>query len=317
VNRRLTVDEIFARMKKRLSLTWEMGLSGGKRAVESDDATPSRPSLVGFLSLIHPNRIQVLGAEEIAYLDGLEARKNWEAVAEIIAQNPVACLVADNLVVPNDLALACDEAEIPLLTSPLPGQDLVSHLQYMVNDALAPRITLHGVFLEVFSIGVLITGESGAGKSELALELLSRGHRMVADDAPEFHLIAPDVLNGTCPALLQDCLEVRGLGILNIRQMFGDSAVKPNKYLRLIVHLQAADKRLIDQDIDRLHGDCSKRLVLGADVPVITIPVAPGRNLAVIVEAAVRNHALKMKGFDAGEAFMERHSAALAASGSK
>ncbi|PPT17088.1 HPr kinase/phosphorylase, partial [Xanthomonas arboricola] len=121
--------------------------------------------------------------------------------------------------------------------SPKRGHELLNHLSYHLARTLAPRVTLHGVFMEIYSIGVLITGEAGSGKSELALELLSRGHRLVADDAPEFTQIAPDVLDGTCPELLQDLLEVRGLGVLNVRDMFGDTAVKKNKYLRLIVHL--------------------------------------------------------------------------------
>jgi len=158
----------------------------------------------------------------------------------------------------------------------------------------------------VFSIGVLITGDPGSGKSELALELISRGHRLVADDATEFTLIAPDVIDGACPELLQDLLEVRGLGVLNIREMFGHTAVKPSKYLRLVVHLKPLTS---GEDIDamtRLTGDVSRRNVLDVDVPKITIPVAPGRNLAVLVEAAVRNHVLKSKGIDPAQTFIDR-----------
>jgi HPr kinase/phosphorylase len=135
------------------------------------------------------------------------------------------------------------------------GHELLNHLQYHLARRLAPRVTLHGVFMEVYSIGVLITGESGSGKSELALELITRGHRLVADDAPEFTQIAPDVLDGTCPEMLQDLLEVRGLGVLNIREMFGDTAVKRNKYLRLIVHLERYDPAAPPATLDRLHGD--------------------------------------------------------------
>jgi CheY-like chemotaxis protein len=155
-------------------------------------------------------------------------------------------------------------------------------------------------------VPVLITGESGTGKSELALELITRGHRLVADDAPEFTLIAPDVIDGACPELLQDLLEVRGLGVLNIREMFGHTAVKPSKYLRLVVHLKPLTS---GEDIDgmtRLTGDVSRRNVLDVDVPKITIPVAPGRNLAVLVEAAVRNHVLKSKGIDPAQTFIDR-----------
>src|SRR5690606_6698591 len=189
----------------------------------------------------------------------------------------------------------------PLWVSSKRGHELLTYLQYHLARALAHRETLHGVFMEVYSIGVLITGEAGAGKSELALELITRGHRLVADDAPEFTQIAPDVLDGTCPEMLQDMLEVRGLGILDIRAMFGDTAVKRNKYLRLIVHLLPFSPGMDPAGIDRLFGDVSHRAVLDLQVPQITIPVAPGRNLAVLVEAAVRSHILKSKGIDAAQ----------------
>ena len=307
MNRSVNVESIFAELGERLKLRWEAGSAGRERYVESDDAVPLRPSLVGFLNLVHPNKVQLLGVEEGRYLDGLDARKRWETLAEILAQKPVALVVTDGLIAPEDLVDQCEETQTPLFVSPLAGHDVLNRMAHFVGQELARRVTLHGVFMEVFSIGVLITGDAGAGKSELALELLSRGHRLVADDAPEFRLIAPDVLDGTCPPLLQDCLEVRGLGILNIRQMFGDSAVKINKYLRLIIHLRAAADALTDERMDRLRGDHSTRRVVDLDIPVITVPIAAGRNLAVIVEAAVRNHSLKMKGYDSAEAFIERH----------
>jgi HPr kinase/phosphorylase len=160
--------------------------------------------------------------------------------------------------------------------------------------------------MEIFTIGVLITGDPGAGKSELALELITRGHRLIADDSPEFTQMTPDIIDGTCPEALRDCLEVRGLGVLNVRRMFGDAAVKSNKFLRLILHLhqpQADD----ESSIDRLSGRSDDARVLDLDVPRILLPVLPGRNLAVIAEAAVRNFMLQLKGFDATSDFLERH----------
>ena len=179
---------------------------------------------------------------------------------------------------PEDLREAAEESQTPLWTSPNRGHELLNLLQYHLARSLAPRITLHGVFMEIYSIGVLITGEAGSGKSELALELLSRGHRLVADDAPEFTQIAPDVLDGTCPELLQDLLEVRGLGVLNIREMFGDTAVKRNKYLRLVVHLEQTPQQS-DEAMARITGESGSRKVLDLDVPVVELPVAAVRGV--------------------------------------
>jgi HPr kinase/phosphorylase len=227
-------------------------------------------------------------------------------VAKIIAYQPAAILLTRDQSLPADLRTAAEESDTPVWVSPRRGHELLTYIQYHLARALARRTTLHGTFMEVYSIGVLITGESGAGKSELALELLTRGHRLIADDAPEFTQIAPDMLDGTCPDLLADLLEVRGLGILNVREMFGHTAVKRNKYLRLIVHLADAAHVGGDDGMARLTGMSSTRSVLDVEVPQITIPVAPGRNLAVLVEAAVRNHLLRSKGVDPAKTFIER-----------
>jgi HPr kinase/phosphorylase len=165
--------------------------------------------------------------------------------------------------------------------------------------------------MEVLGTGVLITGESSVGKSELALELLSRGHRLIADDAPVFIRVGPDVLDGSSPTLLQDFMEVRGLGVLNIREMYGDNALKSKKHLRLIIQLMRMSKK-DREELDRLYGNRIKREILGVEIPEIMIPVAPGRNLAVLVEAAVRNHILRHAGQDATEQFIELQQRAIA-----
>lgn len=302
----VTAEHLFEQLGERLSLQWVAGDKGGSRALEADSSVHLRPALVGYLNLVHPNKVQLIGPAELRYLDKLESRRRWSTVAEIMSENPTLLLVCDGLSAPEDLLEAAEESGTPVFSSPLPSNELLTYLQYFLARKLAQRITLHGVFMEVLSIGVLITGSSGSGKSELALELLTRGSRLIADDSPEFTLIAPDVLDGTCPEVLLDCLEVRGLGVLNVREMFGDSAVKPNKYLRLIIHLLLPNQR-DDAPLDRLHGDSGSREVLGVKVPVITLPVAPGRNLSVLVEVAVRNHILKLKGHDPASAFIERH----------
>ena len=305
---RISAQELFDQQAERLALRWAAGRAGGERVLEARETVARRPSLAGYLNIIYPNRVQILGTEELDWLDGLDSRLRWKTIEKIMQFRPLALVISKNQPCPEDLRLAAEESETPLWLSPRRGHELLNHLQYHLARKLAPRVTLHGVFMEIYSIGVLITGEAGAGKSELALELVTRGHRLVADDAPEFTQIAPDVLDGTCPELLQDMLEVRGLGVLNIRQMFGDTAVKRNKYLRLIVHLTQPGLQPQPGGFERITGDLGFRTVLDLDVPTITLPVMPGRNLAVLTEAATRAHILRAKGVDPAAAFMARHS---------
>jgi len=308
MNSRISAHDLFEQQRDRLDLRWLAGQQGETRVLEAVDTVARRPSLAGYLNTIYPNKVQILGTEELAWLDGLDARLRWETIEKIIQYRPLALVISKGQRCPEDLRIAAEESDTPLWTSPRRGHELLNHLQYRLARTLAPRITLHGVFMEIYSIGVLITGESGSGKSELALELITRGHRLVADDAPEFTQIAPDVLDGTCPELLQDLLEVRGLGVLDIRQMFGDTAVKRNKYLRLVVHLTRPHLEPQPTGIERITGDLGVRRVLDLDVPMITLPVMPGRNLAVLSEAATRAHILRIKNVDPGAAFMARHS---------
>jgi HPr kinase/phosphorylase len=304
---RLTARELFDKVSTRLALRWVAGQQGESRAIVPAEKQSRRPSLAGYLNTIYPNKIQIIGTEELAWLDGLDSRQRWEMIEKIMGFQPTALIVTKDQGVPTDLRDAANETGTPIWLSTQRGHELLTYLQYHLARMLARRVTLHGVLMEVYSIGVLITGESGSGKSELALELLTRGHRLVADDAPEFTQIAPDVIDGSCPEILQDLLEVRGLGILNVREMFGHTAVKPSKYLRLIVHLATTPRpENANEGLERIYGDNSYREVLDTKIPQTTIPVAPGRNLAVLVEAAVRNHVLKTKGIDPAQTFLDR-----------
>jgi HPr kinase/phosphorylase len=289
-----------------MALRWVAGMRGESRALEPGATQTRRPSLIGYLNVIYPNKVQIVGSEELKFLDGMDSRQRWEVIHKIAASQPVALIVTRDQPIPSDLREVAEETGTPLWISSKRGHELLTWLQYHLARMLAPRLTLHGVLLEVFSIGVLITGEAGSGKSELALELISRGHRLVADDAPEFTLIAPDVIDGSCPELLQDLLEVRGLGVLNVREMFGHTAVKPSKYLRLVIHLRPMREGEEIDALTRLTGDTGHREIFEVPVPMITLPVAPGRNLSVLVEAAVRSHMLKSKGIDPAQTFIDR-----------
>ena len=308
MNTSITARELFDQQKDKLALRWLAGQKGDKRVLESGDTVSRRPSLAGYLNAVYPNKVQILGTEELTWLDSLDSRQRWETIEKIVQARPLALVICKNQSCPEDLREAANENDTPLWVSPKRGHELLNHLSYHLARTLAPRVTLHGVFMEISPIGVLITGEAGSGKSELALELLGRGHRLVADDAPEFTQIAPDVLDGTCPELLQDLLEVRGLGVLNVREMFGYTAVKKNKYLRLIVHLTRPMTEPNPHGYERLTGDSGTRHVLDLDVPLITLPVMPGRNLAVLTEAATRLHILRTKGIDPAAMFIARHS---------
>lgn len=307
----ITARNLYDDLRERLQLHWLHGPQEDEAYSISRDDLTVRPAAVGFLNLIHPNKVQVMGFEEIDYLDGLDDRELELTITRMFGSRPLALIVADGLEIPQSILAESAQHASALMRSELRAHELVNYLQYHVSRSLARRTTLHGVFMEVFTIGVLVTGGAGSGKSELALELLNRGHRLIADDAPEFTQISPEIIDGTCPEALQDCLEVRGLGVLNVRSMFGDAAVKLNKFLRLIVHLEIPGDGVTPGPRDRLRGDTSSQKVLDLDIPRITLPVVAGRNLAVIVEAAVRDFMLKMKGYDAASVFIERHSRLL------
>jgi HPr kinase/phosphorylase len=306
----IRVRDLFESLRERLNLTWIAGHSGADNALLDDSGDTTSGIVAGPLNYIHPNRVQVIGPAERDYLDGLLAEAREQALQQLFEDGPAAIVLVHGVDGPAELAPLADEHGVALLRSPLPDNQVLDNLQYFASLFLSEQTTLHGVFLEVLGMGVLLTGDPAVGKSELALDLITRGSRLVADDAPEFTRIAPDIISGTCPPLLREFLEVRGLGILNIRAMFGDSAIKRTKYLRLIVHLKRMSSEQISS-MDRLSGAHSNRNVLGVSVAQVTVPVAPGRNLAVLVESAVRNHLLRLQGYDATEVLIGRQQQAI------
>jgi len=299
----LDIRTLYDDLEEKLGLKWICGSEHEDKVVHTSREHTADISLVGQLNLINPHRVQILGRKELDYFSKLRKNSRKDAIAELFSGESTLVIIANRLPVPDDLQATAALRQIPLLSSRLSSQETIENLQYYLTSYFAEKITLHGVFMEVMGTGVLITGESSIGKSELALELLTRGHRLVADDAPEFARVAPDTLIGTCPEMLREFLEVRGLGILNVRAMFGASAIKQSRNLRLIIRLQDMDEAV---KMDRLHGSRQMRNIQDVDIPEVTLPVGPGRNLSVLVEAAVRNHILISKGYDASEAFIER-----------
>lgn len=307
---RVSVAQLYDALAAPLGLTWIAGHSGGGRALSSETVQKPTLALIGHLNFVHPNRVQVLGRAEMDYLRGLSATAHAEAIRHLFSTEIAAVMIAHAEPVPDVLARAADGSETPLFTSPLESPVLMAHLAHYLTQELAETALLHGVFLEVTGLGVLIKGDAGVGKSELALELVTRGHRLVADDAVELKRVAPETLEGTCPPLLRDFLEVRGLGILNIRYLFGETSVKQQKNLRLIVEL-VHPHEIGDIGLNRLDMVASAETVLGVSIPKVRIPVAAGRNLAVLVEVAVRNHIMKSRGLNPVEQFMRRQQAEI------
>lgn len=305
----LTSKAIFVAYRDKLGLRWLAGHSGEERIIEVKrlQGKDGKTSLVGHVNFVRPNAIQIIGSAEHQYLQNLGKNSYADAIEQIFAQQPALVIFSDGLSVMRDFIDFAEAQKVPLFASLLSSVRLIDHLQYYLTNSIAENLVLHGVFMEVMGIGVLLAGDSGIGKSELALELITRGHRLIADDAPEFVRLAPDSVVGRCPDLLQDFLEVRGLGLLDIRAMFGDNAIKKSERLRLVIQLE----RMSDHEfskIDRLQGNLQPRTVLDVDVAQTTLPVVLGSNLAVLVEGAVRNYLLGLTGYDAGQRFVDRQS---------
>lgn len=303
----LTIQQIFEDNRESLQLGWFAGFPGGERLI-SGDAT-SAADQVGHLNIIHPGRIQVFGAQEIKYYNRLSPASRIHQTDELVSGEPPAFIIAQGLETPLYILNICDEKNIPLFSTPLAAAEVIDYLRVYLSKKLAQRITMHGVFMDVLGVGVLITGESGLGKSELGLELISRNHGLVADDAVEFGRIAPNMIEGRCPTLLQNLLEVRGLGLLDIKTIFGETAVRRKMRLKLIVHL--VRRSTLEENYERLPLHSHTEEVLGLPIRKVVIPVEAGRNLAVLLEAAVRNTILQLRGIDTLAAFMDRQQRAM------
>lgn len=305
----LSAESIIVNLASKIELKWAAGAEDPKRPLHEVDVN-EHATLIGHLNLIHNNIIQVIGTTECDYLQSLDDDFRNSTLTQLFTNKTVAIILSDGLPVPDTLAEYANRYSVPVLSCKADSNDVVDTARYYLHKLFSNKEILHGVYMEVLGTGVLITGESSVGKSELALELISRGHRLIADDAPEFTKIGPDILDGRSPSILQGFMEVRGLGVLNIREMYGDNAIKINKYLRLIIHMERMNDDNISE-FSRLTGRTRVQKILNVEIPVTLIPVAPGRNLAVIVEAAVRNHILRDNGYDASEQLIELQKQAI------
>ncbi len=303
--RQVSVQRLFDDNADRLGLHWKGGRQGGNRVMTGDSELKPTVGQVGHMNFIHPFRVQLLGAAEGEYLRALSLPDRQRALGRLFTNDLIAIVVANGEDVPEFLLDECNRHHVALFTSPQPSPHMVDVIRLYLARVLAESTTLHGVFLDVLEMGVLITGASAIGKSELALELISRGNGLVADDIVELYRISPDTIEGRCPAVLRDFLEVRGIGVLNIRTIFGETAVRPRKLLKLLVHLEDHGHEAFS-DLDRLQVNATYQDVLSVPIRKVTIPVAAGRNLAVLVEAAVRNFVLNQRGIDSTKEFIER-----------
>lgn len=298
----VTVAQLVEANREALKLTWLAGESSSHRELAKGVADPA--DMVGHLNLIHPGRIHVCGHEETAFYARMVAARRTSFIADLAASQPPAVIVAEGL---DPVPLLYSEARrlgLPLISTPMPAGRVIDTLRDWLSRTVAETCEMHGVLMDVLGMGVLISGESGLGKSELCLELISRGHGLVADDVVEFTRVAPNSVEGRCPALLQNLLEVRGLGLLDIKTIFGETAVRRKMKLRLIVHL--VRRTTMENEYERMPMEALTQDVLGVPIRKVVIPVAAGRNLAVLTEAAVRSTILQLRGIDTTSEFIER-----------
>lgn len=301
----LTIDELVKDNQIRFDFQWLAGIENAA-SIELEHGTASA-DIIGHLNLIHPKRIQILGVEEIDYYYKLDLPRRQELLNDLTQEKVPAMIVAGSSQAPDDLIALCQRLNIPLLNTQRDAAELIDVLRVYLTKRLAPTILMHGVFLDVLGVGVLVTGESGLGKSELALELISRGHGLVADDAVELSRTAPNLIEGQCPPLIQNLLEVRGLGLLDICTIFGETSVRRKMALKLIVHLL----RSTPDNFERLPLQQQTQTILDVEIKQVMLQVAAGRNLAVLVEAAVRNAILQLRGIDTMKEFMKRQALAI------
>jgi HPr kinase/phosphorylase len=307
----LKFHEFLNQYQHKLKLSFTSSQIGLEREIKLSRQAADTFDAADYFNVIRTSSIVVVGYQESRYISklGIEEQAN---LFKTLFRGPVCVIIcSQGNQLPEAMVKLCEAHEIPVLQSALSDSELLDNIRYLLSRDLAEHSNEHGVFIEVYSLGIFITGKTAVGKSELALALVSRGHRLISDDVTLFSRSAPDVVEGRSPQLLTDFLEVRGLGVVNVRAMFGANALKKNMPLSLIVNMVELDRENTSE-FDRLGNNLETRNILGLEFPEIRLPVAPGRNLAVLVEAATRNHLLQTNGYNAAQDFIARQNRAIA-----
>ncbi|SES18300.1 HPr(Ser) kinase/phosphatase [Psychrobacillus sp. OK032] len=290
-------------IKEKFNLSLVSGEEGIGRHVAISDISRPGIEMAGYFTHYPSNRIQLMGKTEISFFALLTEKEKSERMMKLCASDTPVIIVSHGMEVPEELIIASNENSVPVLTTTMPTTRFSSMLTNFLESMLAPTTAVHGVLVDIYGVGVLITGKSGVGKSETALELVKRGHRLVADDCVEIRQEGEDTLVGSAPKLIEHLLEIRGLGIIDIMTLFGASAIRNYKRITLVIELEIWDEK---KTYDRLGLEEEKMEIINTAITKLTVPVRPGRNLAVIIEVAAMNHRLKRMGINAAEDFAKR-----------
>ncbi|HWL26279.1 MAG TPA: HPr(Ser) kinase/phosphatase [Ureibacillus sp.] len=288
---------------EKFNLTLVSGNEGIGRYITTSDISRPGLEMAGYFTHYPADRVQLIGKTELSFFEMLPTNIKKERMQRLCSQETPAIIISRGLEVPEELIQASNENNVPVMTTTMKTTRFSGRLTNFLESRLAPFVAMHGVLVDVYGIGVLIIGKSGVGKSETALELIKKGHRLVADDCVEIRQEAEDLLIGSPPPLLEHLLEIRGIGIIDIMTLFGASAVRPSKRITLIVELENWDPEKV---YDRLGLDEEKMKIIDTEITKLTIPVQPGRNVSVIIEVAAMNYRLKKLGVNAAQEFTRR-----------
>jgi HPr kinase/phosphorylase len=305
VNSGVTVGALLASRTEAFGLPLELvaGAGGLERSITSPHIQKTGLALAGFHEYLKPGRVLILGASEIRYLESLDAAARLTSLRLALTLDFPCVLITGDFTPPPELAAEADRANLPVLKTAVATASAIAKLSSLLEDSLAERVMIHAVLIDVLGLGVLIVGESGIGKSECALDLIVRGHRLVADDTVELRRRQDTVLIGTCPELTRYHMELRGLGVININDLFGIASTRSSKRVELVVQLERWDAT---REYERLGLDDVFYELLGVRIPLIRMPVAPGRNVSILVEVAARNQLLRSRGHHAARALADR-----------
>ncbi|HSB04722.1 MAG TPA: HPr(Ser) kinase/phosphatase [Thermodesulfobacteriota bacterium] len=296
----LLVQDLEESRDPHLALTLMAGRKGIRKRIAHSQVQKMGLALTGFTDFVDPQRLQIIGNTELAFFNSLSVDQQNEVIHKICSVDMACIVVTRNLEIPELLLREAEEKGIPLFRTSLRSVDFIEQITQFLEEKLAPTTSIHGVFLDVFGVGILILGKSGIGKSECALDLILRGHRLIADDMVSIQRRLPAALFGSGFDVIQHHMEIRGLGIINIRHLFGVEAIRERKRIELVIELVAWDDQM---EYDRVGLEEERYVILGAEIPMLKIPVTPARNLSTIIEVAARNYLLKRMGHNSALEF--------------